>query len=84
MTKFDELPRLECRSQAGKSYLVVLENMEETAFFRADQITSVEMMQFAVDDRKETVRGSDISLADGRRLIVRDHPGWILLLAMKS
>jgi hypothetical protein len=52
----------------GKSYLVVFENDEVTAFFRPDQITSVEMAQLAVDDREKPVRGSEIRLADGRNL----------------
>jgi hypothetical protein len=68
----------------GKSYLVVFENDEVTAFFRPDQITSVEMAQLAVDDREKPVRGSEIRLADGRNLATRDHPGIVLSLVMKS
>jgi hypothetical protein len=84
MVKFDDLPRTEIHRQESKSYLVVFENDEVTAFFRPDQITSVEMAQLAVDDREKPVRGSEIRLADDRNLMTRDHPGCVLSLVMKS
>jgi hypothetical protein len=81
---FDDMPHLESHHQSGKSFIVVFEGKEETAFFRADQITSVEMAQLVVDDREKPVRGSDIHLEDGRKFLVREHPGLVLTLAMKS
>jgi hypothetical protein len=83
ITAYEDLPRLEHHERKQTQYLVVFESNEETAFFRPNQITSVEMMQFAVRDRKEPVRGSEISLADGRTLVVREGPGVVRHLAMK-
>jgi hypothetical protein len=84
--KFDDMPRLQHSWCEGKSYIVVFEKGEEVAFFRPDQITSVELAQLVMEDTDVTgnVRGSEIRLADGRKFIVRDHPGCVLTMALKS